>query len=224
MLRIYDHGGCVPNILIFALVAVVVGFRLYTVLGRRTGHEQKSVPVLEEITPAPAALVNTAVAAATPKDAQVFDAQVASGLKNIASADGGFDPVRFIEGAKSAYKMVLEAFWRGDNEELTKLVSEDVRESLAEAIGTRSELGHVLDNRLVAIEKATIVKAWLENKIANITVQFIADIAAVTRNADGKVVAGSLTDAVPTTDVWTFSRATRATSAEWTLTDTAESA
>ena len=60
--------------------------------------------------------------------------------------------------------------------------------------------------------------------MAQLTVRFDADIAAVTRDADGTVIAGSLSDAVPTVDVWTFTRTLRSDDPNWILTDTDESA
>ena len=64
----------------------------------------------------------------------------------------------------------------------------------------------MLDNRLVAIEQAVITEASAERGVAVLTVRFEADIAAVTRNRRGEVVAGSLSDAVQTRDLWTFRR------------------
>ena len=55
--------------------------------------------------------------------------------------------------------------------------------------------------------EALIAGAELERSIALVTVRFEADIAAVTRNAAGEVVAGSLSDAVQTRDRWTFRQA-----------------
>ncbi len=213
-----------PGLIIFALIALFVGLRLYAVLGRRTGHEQTNVPQVDDLKSAKPPLMVPALQSGPATDQPMFDTQVAAGLKTISSADSSFDPVRFIDGARSAYKQTLEAFWKGDIAALAELASEDVRTSFGEAIEARTEAGHVLDNRLVTIEKSTITKAWVENKVANVTVEFVADIAAVTRDKDGGVIAGSLTDAVPTTDVWTYSRALRATTPEWTLTDTDESA
>jgi predicted lipid-binding transport protein (Tim44 family) len=214
----------VPGIVIFAMIAVFLGLRLYAVLGRRTGHEQSSVPIVDDIKPAKLPLVVKTSGTSPAKDDLVFDQDVAAGLRAINTAESGFDPVRFIDGARSAYKMILEAFWRADEKELATLASDEVRASFADAIAVRTEAGHVLDNRLIEIEKAVITRAWVDNKVAHIMVQFVADIAAVTRDKDGKVVAGSMTDAVPTTDVWTFSRPVRAGTTEWTLTDTDESA
>ena len=45
-----------------------------------------------------------------------------------------------------------------------------------------------------------ISEATMEDGCAVVTVRFEADIAAVTRNSEGQVVAGSLSDAVQTRD------------------------
>jgi len=135
-----------------------------------------------------------------------------------------FDVARFMEGARAAYRMILEAYWAGNAGELAGLTSDDVRRAFADSIADRSTAGHVLDNRLVTIEKARIVAAEVSGRDARITVAFDADIAAITRDADGSVVAGSLTDAVQTVDVWTFGRTLKSSDPNWILTDTDESA
>jgi predicted lipid-binding transport protein (Tim44 family) len=139
-------------------------------------------------------------------------------------ADRSFDAPQFVDGAKSAYRMVLEAFWRGDREELAWLCDADVLASFEEAIAARESDGHVLDNRLVRIEKAQITDASVNGRIAEVTLRFEADIAAVTRDKDGHVVAGSLTDAVGINDVWTFTRDIRASDPNWKLSETDEAA
>ena len=87
-----------------------------------------------------------------------------------------------------------------------------------------SQDGLTLDNRLVAIEQAVISEAPLERGVAVLTVRFDADIAAVTRDAEGQVVAGSLSDAVQTHDIWTFRRDTRSRDPNWLLVETDEEA
>src|SRR3546814_17662160 len=102
--------------------------------------------------------------------------------------------------------MVLEAFWKGVREELGYLCDADVHASFVQAIDAREAEGQKLENRLIRIEKMQIADASVNGSIASITLRFEADIAAVTRAREGNVIAGSMTDAVPTPDVWTFSR------------------
>ncbi|HEV2748588.1 MAG TPA: Tim44/TimA family putative adaptor protein [Allosphingosinicella sp.] len=211
------------EIVLLAMVALFVGLRLYAVLGRRTGHEQQPVTrpealgAAEKTAPAPDMVQDRSEGSGL-----VYQERAADGIRAIIAADPGFDVARFLEGAQAAYRMILEAFWNGDQDELRHLVGDEVRATFTDAIAAREAAGHKLDNRLVAIERAQIEDARLDGRIASITVRFDADIAAVTRNEAGEVVAGSLTDAVDTHDVWTFRRTLGSQDPNWLLVETDE--
>lgn len=214
------------GIVIFAMIALFLGMRLYAVLGKRTGHEQPLSRPPEDLVsqraPTPLIEENRDTVTVVPEEQHAPGAE--AGVRAIMAADRSFDTVQFLEGAKQAYRMILEAFWAGKEDEYRDYVSADVRGAFGEAIEERTSEGHVLDNRLVSIERAVISDAKLEKGHAQITVRFDADIAAVTRDGEGRVVAGSLSDAVPTHDAWTFERDLRSTDPNWILTDTDEAA
>jgi predicted lipid-binding transport protein (Tim44 family) len=213
-------------IVILALVALFVGLRLYSVLGERTGHEQhqpipkpaesdaRVEPRVNQPSPAPAA----------PADAgdMAFVPTAGPGVRAILAADPSFDVARFLEGAKAAYRLVLEAFWKGDVDTLRPHVDDHVYDTFATAIEQRKKDGLTLDNRLVTIDQAVISEASAERGTAVLTVRFEADIAAVTRNAEGQVVAGSLSDAIQTRDLWTFRREIGSRDPNWVLIETDE--
>jgi len=213
-------------IVILALVALFIGLRLYSVLGERTGHEQQQ-PILKpadsearvepRASPAPA----SAPAAGDAGD-MAFLPTAGPGVRAILAADPAFDVARFLEGAKSAYRMILESFWKGELDSVRGHVDAHVLETFSAAIEQRTKDGLKLDNRLVAIEQAVISEASLERGVAIIGVRFEADIAAVTRNSAGEVVAGSLSDAVQTRDLWTFRRDVASHDPNWLLIETDE--
>ncbi|MDP1026657.1 Tim44/TimA family putative adaptor protein [Sphingomonas sp. KR1UV-12] len=211
-------------VVVFAMIAAFVALRLYGVLGKRTGHEQQPLPRAAEDRPGATPLARTveAVAETRERTDRNIETKAEQGIRAVVAGEPGFDVAQFLSGAKSAYRMVLEAFWRGDEDALAELVDPDVRAAFAEAIAMRREAGETLDNRLVTIERAVIADAQVSGREARITVRFDADIAAVTRNAEGKVIAGSLTDAVDTHDVWTFRRTLKSADPNWTLADTDE--
>lgn len=215
------------GIVLLAMVAAFLALRLYMVLGKRSGHEQvlPPKPAEERLMPVNAVRAHPEALAepAQPADT-IIEQGATSGVRAILSADSSFDVARFVEGAKSAYRMILEAFWKGDESELEWLVGPDVREAFGTAIAERKAAGHTLENRLVSIESARIEAARMEGKTAFITIRFIADIAAVTRDAEGTVIAGTLTDAVETNDSWTFSRSLRSSDPNWLLVETDEAA
>ena len=214
-------------IVILALVALFIGLRLYSVLGERTGHEQQPIlkpadqePRIEpRATPAP-------VAPPTGDNAAdlAYLPLAGPGVRAVLAADPSFDVARFIEGAKAAYRLILEAFWKGDLDTLRPHVEAHVYETFASAVEQRKKDGLTLDNRLVTIEQAVISEATVERSTALVTVRFEADIAAVTRNGDGQVVAGSMSDAVQTRDLWTFRRDLASRDPNWLLIETDEEA
>jgi predicted lipid-binding transport protein (Tim44 family) len=214
------------EIVLLAMVALFVGLRLYSVLGRRTGHEQQPILRPAETAKAPDATVTVPDASPERPEAAglVYEEPAAGGIRSIVAADPDFDVARFLEGAQAAYRMILEAFWQGDREALRHLVGDEVRASFESAIAEREAAGHRLDNRLVMIERAVIADAQLRSREAEIDVRFDADIAAVTRDSEGNVIAGTLTDAVPAHDVWTFRRNLVSADPNWLLVDTDEAA
>jgi predicted lipid-binding transport protein (Tim44 family) len=213
-------------IVILALVALFIGLRLYSVLGERTGHEQQQ-PILKPADPdarVDARMSQPPMLQPTPTDAgdMAFVPTAGPGVRAILSADPSFDVARFLEGAKAAYRMILEAFWKGDLTTLRGHVDDHIYETFAGSVEQRTKDGLVLDNRLVAIEQAVISEASVEKSVAVLTVRFEADIAAVTRNAASEVVAGSLSDAVQTRDLWTFRRDLSTHDPNWLLIETDE--
>lgn len=215
--------GVILEIVILAMVAGFLGLRLYSVLGRRAEHEEEQ-PIPTRFERAEDALSEERrqiLPATALKRREAADANEA-GVRAIAAVDPRFDVSGFLEGAKGAYRMVLEAFWEGDREMLSELCDDDVYAQFVSAIEAREAAGETLDNRLIRIEDATIKSAALDGRVARIAVLFVADIAAVTRDAEGNMVAGSLNDAVESRDVWTFMRHLDATGPDWKLDETDE--
>jgi predicted lipid-binding transport protein (Tim44 family) len=212
-------------IVILALVALFIGLRLYSVLGERTGHEQQ--PILKPADPdarVEPRVNQPSAAAPTPAEAgdMAFVPTAGPGVRAILAADPSFDVARFLEGAKAAYRLILEAFWKGDLDSVRSHVDDHVYETFSTAVEQRTKDGLTLANRLVTIDQAVISEASAERGAAILTVRFEADIAAVTRNSEGQVVAGSLSDAVQTRDLWTFRRDTTSRDPNWVLIETDE--
>ena len=214
-------------IVILALVALFIGLRLYSVLGERTGHEQQPIlrPADQDARLHPPVVHPPVTAPSTDNGGDLAYVPLAGpGVRAILAADPSFDVARFLEGAKSAYRLILEAFWKGDLDTLRPHVDAHVFETFGSAVEQRTKDGLTLDNRLVTIEQAVISEAEMERTTAIVTVRFEADIAAVTRNSDGQVVAGSLSDAVQTRDLWTFRRDLASRDPNWLLIETDEEA
>ena len=216
------------EIVILAMIAAFLGMRLYSVLGRKAEHEEEMIAhrldrarqEQEEAEARPAQPVAKPADTAAERGLGGFAPAIESGLRDISAADRSFELLPFLEGAKGAYEVILEAFWRGDKDELKELCDDDVYRSFAAAIDDREANGLTLENKLIRIEDETVHSAVLDGHMARIAVRFVADIATVTRDRDGNVVAGSLDDAIESRDVWTFMRDTRSDDPNWLLDET----
>lgn len=208
------------EIFFLAMLAGFIGLRLYHVLGRRTGHERPVADAYRPATPDPARPgvrspeTELPVTVELPAD---IPADARPGLEAVMKADRSFAPDQFVAGAQSAYQMVLEAFWKGDAAALSDLVSDEILANFNQAIAERSESGEMLDNRLLQVDRATIVAAHMNGTMAEVTVRFDSEIVSVTRDAEGRVIAGDPNNSVETHDIWTFSRHTASNDPAWLL-------
>ena len=183
------------GLIIAATVAAVLLFRLYSVLGRRTGHEPPP-PETRGALAAP----DRQTAAPAPGD------PLARGLMEVQLADRNFDKVHFLKGARTAYELVQKAFAAGDREALRPLLSPDVFHAFDGAITARSgpsaeSLGGITDARITGAE--------LHGDSAEVTVAFRAQFV-------GAPASGSQAQR-DVSDVWTFARRIGASDPNWTL-------
>ena len=210
------------DLIFFAVVAVFLVMRLRSVLGRRTGNEQRRDPfagapaagqpaaVREPLRPLPDLTAKPAIGAEPPSP-------LAAGIAQIRGADPAFDEALFAAGARAAFEMILHAFAAGDAATLRPLLSDEVFANFNGAIEERRKVGHTLATTLVGIRSLDVIEADLQGRNAVVTVKVVSDQINVTQDAEGKTVEGDPTAVTAITDIWTFSRNTRSRDPNWTL-------
>jgi len=224
------------NIFLLA-VAVVVFWRLKSVLGTRTGTEKPPFEPFEPKRNEPSAPQETGgTVVRFPQGAppsSTADEQepappawagfaepgspVAEALQKMADSDPAFTPRGFVEGAKMAYEMILEAFAKGDKAALKNLLSKDVFDGFARAIDERGAQGQRIESRFVGISKATIQQASLTARKATITVEFVSEVITATYDKAGQLIDGDPKQIQDVTDVWSFEREVPSRNPNWKL-------
>lgn len=229
-----SDGFAYLDILFFAMVAAFIAFRLRGVLGRRTGHEQRRRPG-PVARPTAAARTNDNVvpmperpgaAAAEERGgiADVTDPALKAGLTQVRLSDQSFDLDQFLQGARAAFGMVVEAFAKGDKAALRPLLADTVYGEFARAIEDRERRGHTLATELVAVRGAEVTSAGMRGTHARIQVRFASEQINVTRDAQGEVVDGDPRRIAEVIDAWTFERDTRSRDPNWALVETGPAA
>jgi len=208
------------DIILIAMVAAFILFRLYSVLGRRTGHEP---PPKENYRVSSSAGSDNVVTlperrapAADNAGAKPADA-VARGLLDIKLADRSFETDEFLGGAKSAYEMIVTAFANGDRATLQPLLSAEVFAAFDGVIRERESRKEKQIFTFVGFQDVKVVQAHLKGRTAEVTIAFGAQSISATSDAQGNLVQGDLKTVNDVTDVWTFSRDTRSRDPNWIL-------
>jgi len=214
------------SLLFFAVVVVFLVFRLRNVLGRRTGNERPRpgfgpmsfrAPPQPQAPPVGSGPVIDGTATPVAAVAPAVPLPLAEGVARLKSADRNFDERVFLQGARGAFEIIVNAFAAGDTAALKPLLSEDVYRSFADAIAQRQAAKETHETTLMTIKSVDLVEAGVAGTITSATVKFISDQVNVTRAADGTVVDGNPDQVVEKTDFWTFARDTRSRDPNWQL-------
>lgn len=216
-------GDQVIDIILFAMVAAFLVFRLWSVLGRRTGHEQPPVKPPQPIMAPRAGSPDNVVALpdrSRPSKPVRPSNSLEAGLAEIGAADAQFHADGFLDGARHAFDLIVKSYADGDTATLRPLLSDEVYDVFAEAIRHRLATKETVETRVVSMRDPELVEARLDGRTASITIKFVSNQISATRTADGKIVDGDAERAVEHTDFWTFARNVRASDPNWILVST----
>lgn len=210
------------DVILLAMIAGFIGFRLYTVLGRRTGNERSPDERLRDSVTQP----DTRAQAPAPETRpQILGGvspagPVARALMDMKLSDRHFDTDKFLNGARAAYEMIVTAYARGERDTLKLLVSDDVYQAFESGIRAREDKKERVEFTFEGLKSARVTGASLKERLAEITITFESDVTMVGYDPAGAVVEGSKTPN-SVNDVWTFSRELGSRDPNWTLVSTA---
>jgi predicted lipid-binding transport protein (Tim44 family) len=211
------------GILLIAMVAGIILFRLYTILGRRTGNEREPQERLGRVGSAmPPARADNVVAlpdrTSTPAEQQSgTNDPVARGLLDVRLADRRFETEHFLEGARHAYEMIVTAFAARDRATLRPLLNDEVYAAFDGVIRGHEERQESVTYSFAGFKSVRITHAALKAPSAEITVEFSAQFTSSTTDAKGAVIDGDPKAVRDVVDIWSFARDTRASDPNWTL-------
>lgn len=193
------------QIVMFAIVAAVLLFMLYNVLGKKVGRQ----PQEDARLPQPSPMAGQAPAAVTPG----VDAATAAAVAGLKARDPAFDPARFLEGARQAYETIVRGYASGDREALRPLLTPAVMTSFEAGIAAREARGDREQAEFLHPPRADLELATVKEDRAVAKVRFLAEMRSVVTPASGE----ALTEERRTAELWTFERALGAADPNWAL-------
>lgn len=191
------------ELIIFAGLAAVVLYMLYTVLGRRVGRQPQDGfgPARLQAQPV--------VARPTPEAAVEIQHP---GLAALRAGDPGFELPKFLDSARDAYERIVRAFVGGDRDTLRNLTAPAVLDAFEPAMTARAAEGRTETVEFVHPPRADLEEADVTGKLARLKVRFLAELRSRTTSGGDERV-----EERRTAEFWTFERALDARGAGWTL-------
>ncbi|MEL7490110.1 MAG: Tim44/TimA family putative adaptor protein [Pseudomonadota bacterium] len=205
-----------PVLLIFIGLAGFVVFRLISVLGTRTGHEQQHD--IEGLQRAARGETSDAEAAdREPAERKPALQPVSEAAAPLREADPNFDESEYLMGARGAYEMIVEAFAAGDLKSIRQFLGASVFDTFKRAVDMRQSSGHTSELKFVGIESASIEASEVRDNALWATTAFTSNQVRATRDKDGNVIEGDPNRIDLVKDRWTFSRKLGSKDPNWVL-------
>jgi predicted lipid-binding transport protein (Tim44 family) len=192
------------ELIIFAGLAGIVLYQLYSVLGRRVGRQPEDRPASETAGPMPQRTDRPAEPAE--------EGAPLTGLASVQARDPSFDAQRFLAGAKGAYEMIVKGFAAGDRPALGNLLAPNVLASFESAIAAREAEQRTESVEFLHPPRADLDKAELAGDVARVTVRFLAEFRSRSKGPEGEAVEDRRT-----AELWTFERNLKSRDPNWIL-------
>lgn len=200
------------EVLIYAAVATIICIMLYSVLGKNVGHGSN-----EGLDPKKfMEKTGDAKSKAALKDDQIARLDP-TGLGAIAAKDPSFSPGEFLNGAKAAYSMVIEAYAAGDREQLGELLTDEVYSVYDGAIAEREAKNYKQVTDLGRLRKTSIAGVEMDGNTARIQVKYEAELTSALFDKDGNLVEGDTDILSSVSEIWEYIRDVKSSDPAWLL-------
>lgn len=218
------------DILVLLVVVVLIFQRLRSVLGTRPTIEEKKIRLSKENAEK---LYNILKDEADKMQAAEEQSKYTSAAELVPEGEPlseldktlmeipNFNKAKFLKSAENAFRIITEAFNKGDAETLEMLVNKKLFKKFQQVIEERKQNNLSAETDFIGFDKVEITKAKISaDKVAEITVEFVSEQVNILRDAQGTVIEGDENYIQNITDVWTFERAISSTSPNWLLIST----
>ena len=188
------------DIILLAMIAGFIILRLRNILGRKTGHEAK-VP--------------------TSFDEKKFENYKPKEKIKPLSESGpeGDEKKDFLKGAEIAYETIITAFANGDKKELSKLLTDEMKNSFDQAIDQRKKENIKSDLTFIGFKESSIEKFEKAKNEFFATVKFVSEIISVKKDKDNQIIEGNPDQIKIVTDHWKFCKKISSKDPNWLLSE-----
>ena len=191
------------DIILLAMFAGFIILRLRNILGRKMGHQGKSVSryfprgvrTLEDIENNEAIKTNN----------------VNEEIKK-----------EFLKGADIAYERIITSFAKGDKKALKSLLGKDLFNNFSEVIDERERKQHKYETTFIGIKSSKILEFKKIENIYKVTVNFVSEIITCAKDKNNQIIHGNPDTIKTANDIWKFSKNMWSQDPTWYLVETSK--
>ena len=197
-----NHLGFI-DIILLAMFAGFIILRLRNILGRKTGHQEKSV-------------------------SRTFfaDTETSKNIENNeAIKTGNVDEEtkkQFLKGADIAYEQIITSFAKGDKKALKGLLGKDLFDDFSQVIDERKKKELKYETTFIGLKSSKISELKKIENIYKITVNFVSEIITCVKDKNNKLIEGNPDTIKTVNDVWKFSKNMWSQNPTWYLVETSD--
>ena len=197
------------DIILFAIIAGVLGVRLYRILGmgskiivdKKENIPEKVIDIKKDIR----------------ESYEPQEVENGIGLEYLIKVYPKFDEKEFILGAKKAFKMILSAKHEAQKKILLPYLEDDVYRIFEKYILDKEEKGLTAHKVNVETKTSSIKEIKIIENIVYIRVEFDFQEGLLIKNSDGTVFSDNVSTPNDCNVTWTFTRALDSDSPNWKL-------
>ena len=185
------------DIILLAMIAGFIFLRLRGILGKRTGFDGKISTEFKQ---------------------EIQKKTIKENTQNQTLDDS--EKLKFLNGAKAAYEMIITSFAKGDKNVLKPLLNKEIFQNFSEEIDQRKKNKVKSELTFIGIKSAEIKNFEKKDNIYIFTVDFISEIISCIKDKDNKVLSGDPQKVKKVYDTWKFSKNILSNNPNWYLIET----
>ncbi len=189
------------DIILLAMFAGFIILRLRNILGRRTGHQEKSINKY------------------FPRTQILKDIE-----NNEAIQSGNVDEEakkQFLKGADIAYEQIIMAFSKGDKKSLKSLLGKEMYSDFSQVIDDRKKKEYKYETTFIGVKSSKVLEFKKIENIYRVSVNFVSEIITCVKDKNNKIIQGNPDVIKTVNDVWKFSKNMWSQDPTWYLVETA---
>ena len=212
------------DILIFAIIAVLLVYRLQGILGKKSGLGTKINKPKQKIATGKTIdgrdLEKNGKKTIDEGESQPGINKIQNLIQQIHYIDPSFDQNLFLECAGKAFEIIVSSFASGDKKKLRSLLGNSIYQNFVNLLDERNKKNLTLKTDIISLQNPVITDVSLNLNLAKITVRFSSQQISYTMQGDKKTTSQDSEKVIDVIDEWTFSRDLKSQNPNWNLIET----